>query len=201
MSGILEQLIKGLDSPNLQKTISGAVGDDERGKAASGAALGTILRGLEKKAQTPEGQKSLWDMLKKQQERGNVPTQTPSAGSGVQVHELDPQVTDEILEGIFGKQASQIENRVGKVVTLDSETTKKLMGAILPAVLGGLFGQAEQHPQESPQALPDILANARKEMDHQQPKSGGFLDAILDADHDGDVDLSDLAGIFGKLAK
>ncbi len=137
-------------------------------------------------------------MLKKNVEQGNLPAEAPSQSSGVQVHELDPQVTDEILKGIFGDKAANVENRIGKVVMLDGETTKKIMGAVLPSILGSLFGQAEKSPQESPRALPDILGSARKELEHKQPKSGGFLDAILDRDHDGDVDLGDLAGIFLK---
>jgi hypothetical protein len=35
-------------------------------------------------------------------------------------------------------------------------------------------------------------------MDERQPKSAGIFDAILDQDHDGDVDLEDLAGIFTR---
>ena len=33
-------------------------------------------------------------------------------------------------------------------------------------------------------------------MEQRQPKSSQVFDAILDRDHDGDVDLDDLAGIF-----
>jgi hypothetical protein len=198
MSRLLEQLIKGLNSQDLTKVVPQAKQDRQQAEAASGAAIGAILRGLQEKTSTPEGQTGLWDMLKKNVEQGNLPAEAPGQSSGVQVHELDPRVTDEILKGIFGDKAANIENRIGKVVMLDGETTRKIMGAVLPSILGGLFGQAEQSPKNSPDALPDILGKARKELETKQPKSGGLLDAILDRDHDGDVDLSDLAGIFMK---
>jgi hypothetical protein len=38
-------------------------------------------------------------------------------------------------------------------------------------------------------------------MERQQPKSAGIFDAILDQDHDGDVDLEDLAGFFARKPK
>ena len=68
-------------------------------------------------------------------------------------------------------------------------------------MLGGLFGAAERDPEESPRALPKILNGARREMEQQQPKSSGVFEAILDRDHDGDVDLEDLAGFFSRKPK
>ncbi len=198
MPGLLEQLIVGFKSQNVTKVVPGAEQNSQQAEAVSGAAIGAILRGLHEKVKTTEGQNGLWDLLKKNVEQGNLPAEFPGQSSGVQFHELDPKVTDEILKGIFGDKAANVENRIGKVAMLDGETTKKIIGAVLPSILGGLFGQAEQSPKNSPEALPDILGSARKELEQKQPKSGGLLDAILDRDHDGDVDLSDLAGIFLK---
>jgi hypothetical protein len=84
------------------------------------------------------------------------------------------------------------------VVTLDPETSQKIFAKVLPAVLGGIFGEAERAPEDSPKALPKIVSGARSEMERQQPKSANVFDAILDRDHDGDVDLEDLAGFFSR---
>ena len=43
-----------------------------------------------------------------------------------------------------------------------------------------------------------ILDNARTEMETRQPRSASVFAAILDQDHDGDVDLDDLAGLFTR---
>ncbi len=195
MASLLEALL-GAGNQTVEQVRTTTGNDAKRAEQAYGAAIGTIMRGLEKKAETQEGADSIWDMLRKQVEQGNIPAQAPAANSGVQVRDLDPQVTNDILEKIFGQDAPRVEKSVGKVVTLDSDATKKLMGQVLPALLGGIFGAAEKEPEESPRALPKILGGARTEMEQRQPKSSGILEAILDKDNDGDVDLNDLIGIF-----
>jgi hypothetical protein len=195
MPTLLEALL-GSGNKTVEELRPATGNDAKRAEQAYGAAVGAILRGVEKKAQTQQGAESIWDMLRKQVEAGNVPAEAPAPSSGVQVRDLDPNTTNDILEKIFGKDAPQVEGSIGKVVTLDSDATKKLLGKVLPAVLGAMFGAAEKEPEESPRALPKILGGARTEMEQRQPKSSGVLEAILDKDHDGDVDLNDLIGIF-----
>jgi hypothetical protein len=48
-----------------------------------------------------------------------------------------------------------------------------------------------------PKALPDILGDARAEMEKRQPKSARMFNAIFDLNHDGRVDLNDLVGMLG----
>ncbi len=170
--------------------------DPKRAEQAYNAAAGTILRGLEAKTQTKEGAEGIWELLRKQVEQGNVPADSPLEGGHVQVRDMDPQTANDMLKVIFGKDAPNVEGGFGKVITLDPETSRKIFAKVLPAVLGGIFGAAERAPEESPQALPKILGGARKEMEQRQPKSTGIFEAIFDRDHDGDVDLEDLAGIF-----
>jgi hypothetical protein len=100
------------------------------------------------------------------------------------------------MKVIFGKNAPEVQGGFGKVITLDPETSQKVFAKVLPAVLGGIFGAAERDPQDSPQALPRIVGDTSTQMEQRQPKSAGIFEAILDRDHDGDVDLEDLAGIF-----
>ena len=198
MAGILEQLIKGLGSQNVDSVLPAEKRDTA--SAASGAIMSAIVRGLAEKSKTAEGSGSLWDMLNKHMQQGNLPTNSPGQKSGVEVRDLDPKVTDEILSNIFGPNAGQVQGRIGKVITLDEETTKKLMGKLLPSILGGLLGNAGAGSEAGPQSLPDIFGKAKKELDEQQPKSGSIFDVILDRDHDGKVDLSDLIDIFGGAA-
>ena len=109
---------------------------------------------------------------------------------------MDPKVANDMMKVIFGKDAPEVQGGFGKVITLDQETSRKVFEKVLPAILGGVFGAAEKDPEESPQALPRIVGDAKAEMEQRQPKSAGIFEAILDRDHDGDVDLNDLAGIF-----
>jgi Bacterial protein of unknown function (DUF937) len=200
MPGLLEALF-GEDTETVEQLRTYTGDDRRRAEQAYGAAAGTILRGVEKKSQTKEGAESIWEMLRKQVEKGNVPAEAPSREGGVQVRDMDPKVANDMMKVIFGKDAPEVQGGFGKVITLDPETSRKVFEEVLPAVLGGIFGAAEKDPEESPRALPRILGDARTEMEERQPKSAGVFEAILDRDHDGDVDLEDLAGIFGRKPK
>lgn len=168
--------------------------DAQTASAAYGASLGTVLRSLERKASTPEGADQIWRTIEREAANRRIPTsaeETPQP--------LDPDTTDSILKDILGGKAREVEDRMGKTVRLDGGKMKKVLAVLLPVVLGALKSQASREPSGGgggAQSLPEILGRARKDLDKHQPKSGGILDAILDRDQDGDVDLSDLAGIF-----
>jgi hypothetical protein len=109
---------------------------------------------------------------------------------------MDPKVANDILKDVFGKDAPNVTGGFGKVITLDPETSKKVLGKILPIILSHIFGTVSAAPGGSPQSLPNIINDANAEMEKRQPKAGGVLNAIFDRNHDGRVDLADLAGIF-----
>lgn len=109
---------------------------------------------------------------------------------------MDPTMVNDIFKTIFGDKAPQVEGGFGKVVTLDPETTRQVFAKVLPALLGTIFGATKEAPEPDRDALPNVLGGARREIEQRQPKSAGIFEAILDKDHDGDVDLSDLIGIF-----
>jgi hypothetical protein len=196
MSGLLEALL-GEDTDTIEKVRTNTGIDRKHAEQAYGAAVGTILRGLETKTQTDDGAESVWEMIRREVEKGNVPADAPSSErSGVQVRDMDPQTANDFMKVIFGKDAPKVEGAYGKVITLDPETSRKVFEKVLPAVLGGVFGAAKRHPDDDPYALPQVVSDARREIEERQPKSAGIFDAILDRDGDGDVDLEDLAGIF-----
>lgn len=196
MSGLLEALL-GEDTDTIEDVRSNTGIDRTRAEQAYGAAVGTILRGLETKTQTDAGAESVWDLIRREVEKGTVPADSPQQGGGhVQVRDMDPKTVNDFMKVIFGKNAPEVQGGFGKVITLDPETSQKVFAKVLPAVLGGIFGAAERDPQESSKALPKIVGDTRAQMEERQPKSAGIFEAILDRDHDGDVDLADLAGIL-----
>lgn len=166
--------------------------DERTASAAYGAGLGTVLRSLERKAQTPEGADAIWKTIEREAAHRRIPT-TPES----KPIPLDPETTDSILKDILGGKAEEVEDRMGKTVRIDAGKMKKVLSVLLPVILGAIKSRAAREGGGGgSKSLPDILGRARKDLDKRQPKSGGILDAILDRDHDGDVDLSDLAGIF-----
>lgn len=202
MPGLLEALL-GEDTDTIEDVRTNTGVDRKRAQQAYGAAVGTILRGLETKTQTEEGAESVWELLRREVEKGTVPANAPSAEapagqprSGVQVRDMDQNTINDFMKVIFGKDAPKVEGAYGKVITLDPATSRKVFEKVLPAVLGGVFGAAKQHPDDDVRALPKVVGDTRRQMEQRQPAAADIFATILDRDGDGDVDLEDLAGIF-----
>jgi hypothetical protein len=199
MAGLLEAIF-GHDTQTIEDLRKHTGNDRDRAEKAYGAAAGTILRGVEEKSQTKEGAEGILEMIRKQAEKGNVKTDSPQQGD-VQVRDMDENETNDMMKVIFGDKAPNVQGGLGKVITLDPEASKKVFAKVLPTVLGQIFGATERHPDENPRALPKVVNDARREMEQQQPRSAGIFNAILDVDHDGDVDLNDLVGLIGRKPK
>jgi hypothetical protein len=195
MSGLLDALIANKDQ-TVERVQPLAGNDPQKAEQAFDAAIAAMLRGMEQQAQSKEGAESLWDLIKRQANEGNISSEAPSPKPGVQVRDMDPKTVNDILSSIFGKDAPQVEKGFGKVITLDPETSRQIFSKILPPLLGAIFGTTEKAPQSNVEALPDILGGARKEIENRQPKVANIFQAIFDKDHDGDVDLNDLVGIL-----
>jgi|SoiMetStandDraft_5_1073268.scaffolds.fasta_scaffold252875_1 hypothetical protein len=199
MAGLLDAIF-GHDTQTIDDLRQHTGDDPDRAEQAYGAAAGTILRGVEQKSQTKQGAENILDMIRKQIEKGNVKTDS-DPNSGVQVRDMDENEVNDMMHGIFGDKAPNVQGAFGKVITMDPETSKKVFAKVLPAVLGQIFGATDRHPDDNPRALPKVVSGARQEMERQQPRSAGIFDAILDRDGDGDVDLNDLVGLLGRKPK
>ena len=197
-AGALEQLEKEL----------GVEGQQTR--EAAGAAVGTILEGLRRKAeqqkrpgqQKQHGQQpgaaggGLEDLLEKLGVDKQADAPEPAR--------IDEKTLDDAFGDIFGQQGKQdVERRFGKATKIDSGMVKKIFGAVLPIVLGALAKSRQAAPEQGGGgiSLDDILGKARNDFEKRtQPKGkkpgGGILESILDKDADGDVDLGDIASIF-----
>ncbi|MCO6045280.1 DUF937 domain-containing protein [Aeoliella sp. ICT_H6.2] len=198
MPGLLETLFA--DDTATIEQVRQHTGDPQRAEQAYGAAVGTLLRGLEAKSKTTQGAEGLWDKLSKFARQGHIPQDSP-ARQGVEVRDMEPKAAREMLKTIFGKDAAKVEGGFSKVVKLDPEATQQIFAKVLPVVLGTVFGAAKRADEEDPEALPKVVRDARKEVEQRQPKTAGIFAAIFDQDHDGDVDLTDLAGIFLRKPK
>ena len=82
MPGLFDALLQGQPAA-VESMRPHTGGDRDRAEQAYSAGVGTILRGLALKSQTEEGATSLWDMIRKHVEQGNVPSDAPPPGSGV----------------------------------------------------------------------------------------------------------------------
>ena len=99
MPGLLDSLL-GNDTETIDKLRPHTDGDPQRAEHAYGAAVGTILRGLQDRTETEDGAQSLWDMIRKHVEQGNILAQAPSQVQGgfAKVITLAPATAQRVFE-------------------------------------------------------------------------------------------------------
>lgn len=107
-----------------------------------------------------------------------------------------------ILGHVFGQRQQRVANGVGQVSGLGNQQSSQLMAMLAPIVMT-VLARMMQGKSEGSADLGGMLGAERQQA--QQGAGGGLMNALLDRDGDGDVDVSDLiqsgsmlGGLFGK---
>jgi hypothetical protein len=196
MPSLLES-IAGQLGGDFMKQLGGALGTDERtAGAATAAALPTLLGAISRNASRPEGAAALAGALDRDHDGSVLDDltgllQNPGAAGG-----------DGILGHVLGGRRAAVENGLGQATGLDAAKVGQLLAVLAPVVLGAI-GRRQRQQGLDPSGLAGLLGNERAAIEREQPAAAGILGSLLDADGDGDVDLSDLAkrgaGLLGKF--
>jgi hypothetical protein len=175
-----------------------------QGQAAVAAALPLLLGALGRNAQQPQGASSLFEALGRDHAGVGVGNVIGSAlGGGGQ--------GDSILGHICGRRQDSAAAGLGSATGLGSQRAGALLRLLAPVVMAYLAKQMynRRHandgaatpaeiPAEAPTATPTSLSSMLGREGVNIAQRGGvgskLLSAVLDRDHDGDVDFSDLAG-------
>ncbi len=196
MTNLLEMLSQAM-SGDTTKELSRRLGADETTtKNAMSAALPTLLQALARNASKPEGAESLHRALSKNHDgsvldnlSGFLGQEKPAAGAG-------------ILKHVLGSRQTVVEQSLSRSTGLDQTKTNSMLEMLAPLVMGAL-GQEQKKGGLDTSALSKMLGQQSQQLQKEAPKQMGMLDQLLDADHDGDVDLSDLikhgSSMFGKM--
>lgn len=154
-----------------------AGGDSDVTQKIIAQALPKILSGLETNSQSQEGAESLSAALEKHD------------GSVLQnLGKIDLSDGSKILGHIFSDENSVAEN-IAKTSGSDTDTTKKVMAALAPLVMGAL-GEQKSLGKLDANDLTKILSGVSKD--------SGILTMFLDQDGDGDVDSGDAIKFWMK---
>jgi len=198
MSTLFETISQQLGGSNL-KEIAGKVGANEgQTGAALSAALPMLLGALAKNASKPDGAAALHQALEKDHD-GTILDNLPGYLS-----QADAGPGEGILRHLLGNRRQNVETGLSKSTGMSSESISKLMVTLAPVVLGALGRQQRQRKMNA-SSLTGFLGDERQSIQKQAPQAMGALNSLLDADGDGDVDMSDIAqkgaGMLGKLFK
>jgi hypothetical protein len=181
-------------------------------QSAVAAALPLLLGALGRNAQQPQGASSLFDALGRDHAGVGVSNALGSALAG-------GGEGGSILGHIFGQRQGNAEQGLGAATGLGNERAGALLRLLAPVVMAYLAKQMYNHrhandgaagatsPAEdttaevpgagttaTPTGLSSMLGRENVHIAQQGGIGSKLLNAVLDRDHDGHIDFSDLAG-------
>ena len=182
----------------------------EQAQTAVAAALPLLVGALGRNAQQPQGASSLFEALGQDHAGVDPATALGSAlGGGGQ--------GDSILGHIFGRRQGNAAGGLGAATGLGNERAGALLRLLAPVVMAYLAKKMydRRHANDAvatttnsgarttpfpetgtptPGGLASMLGRENVHIAQQGGIGSKLLSAVLDRDHDGDVDFSDLAG-------
>lgn len=198
MSGILDMIASQMDDQSLRQ-LGGQLGANQDAlSSAIAAALPMLLGGLERNARSASGAESLSNALERDHD-GNVLNDL----SGFFNQRPTPSDT-RAVDHILGPRRQAAEQALSRASGLDLGAVGTLLANLAPVVMGAL-GQQSRSGGFDAGKLAGMLGGETRELSQRQPSAMGSVDQLLDADGDGDVDISDLAqmgsGLLGGLLR
>ncbi len=103
-----------------------------------------------------------------------------------------------ILGHIFGNRQNNVEKGVSQVAGIDPAKAAQLMSMLAPLIMGAL-GKVKRDQGLGADDLGGLLEREEEIVRKRQPDATGLAGVLLDADGDGDVDLSDIVSRGGSL--
>ena len=188
---LADQLFEQLQGAPLQQMSRQIGADPQQTMGAIGAALPLILGALGRNAAQPQGADALLGALRRDHAGIDFGSVLGDMFGGARQDDGSA-----ILGHIFGDREQRAEASLGQATGLGGDRVATLLRALAPIVMSFLAQRfaAGGNAGDLGQAL-DV------EREHVNRQGGGMLDALLDQDGDGQVDLGDLLrmgmGMFG----
>lgn len=196
-SSLTDELASQLQGAPLRQ-ISQQLGiDPSQANAAVGAALPLLMGALGRNASQPQGAEALFGALQKDHAGLDIGSVLGSVlGGGGQ--------GEQILDHVFGNRTPRAQQALGQATGLGGDKANMLLRWLAPIVMAYLAKRMFEQRQtgdtqagatgnaSTPQVLGGILGQEQQRIGQQGGLGGGVLNAVLDKDGDGDVDLSDL---------
>jgi hypothetical protein len=193
MSQSILDMLNGQLGGKAMEMIAGQLGADRsQVEKAVPAALGGLMTGLARNAQSADGAGALLSALSKDHDgsvldnlSGVLSAPEQSAGAGILGH-------------VFGPKQSAVQSALGQSAGLDAGSMGKLLTMLAPLVMGAL-GKKNRQGGLNPSDLGGLLRQEQRSAARQAPDLG-MLGGLLDADGDGDI-KDDVARLGGSLLK
>jgi hypothetical protein len=201
MASMIENIMQKVSGSGAIEQIENKLGTDRKtATLAAGAAAAMLLWALSRNAKNPTGASALNTALERDHD-GSILDDIKGAlgGRGGAKRTMNGQG---ILEHIFGPRRPAVEQSLGRSTGLNSQAMNQLLVMLAPIVMG-MIGKARREQHLAANDLSRVLGEEQEAMRREQPHTTQSLNSVLDADGDGDVDLSDLtkagSGLLNKV--
>lgn len=196
MSSLLEGLMGQLGGDAL-KGLSRQLGTDQKQtQAGVAAALPMLMGALARNAQSNDGAANLGAALERDHDGSILDNVSGFLGQG------DTSPGMGILKHVLGGKQQRVEKGLSQSTGLSGDSAGKMLAMLAPMVLGAL-GKAKKQNKMDTSQLTSMLGRERETFEKKAPRELGVVNALLDSDGDGDVDLGDIlkggGGLLGKL--
>lgn len=178
-AGALHDALQNHAGMNVSDVLNGVLGS---GSSGAGGGLGGLLGGL----------------LGGQQAGGGLGGVIGSVLGGGQSGGAQPGIGGAILGHVFGSKVDAANQGLGQTTGLGTESAGQLMAILAPIVMSVLAHQT--HSQGlSPGGLGSVLGQQAQATQQQGGVAGGLLNAVLDHNGDGKIDLSEMLQAAGGV--
>jgi hypothetical protein len=219
MSGLIDNVMSHLGDNQINAIASQLGTDPAAARAAIEQALPLIVGGMAKNASTPDGAGALHSALSNDHAGTSVsdvlgsllgPGAAPAAGgglggmlgsifgSGAQSGGMGSGIGGAILGHIFGGNANVANQGLGQTTGLGTQGAGQLMAILAPIVMSVLANMSQKQGL-SPGGLGSVLGQQTQQVQQQGGITGGLLNAVLDHNGDGHIDLSEMIQSAGGL--
>ena len=189
---LFEDILSMLGQKGVQEVARSAGTDPKQTEAATGAAVSALLKGLAHNAEEKSAAEQMIEALRRDHSRFD-PRQVE-----VETRRVDPEDATKILRHIFGERQDKVERQLGRATGVGPDGMAKILKTLAPIVMGMLANRGQERKVETGPDLSRWLGQEQRQL-QEKKKDLGFLEMILDRDHDGDVDIGDMAGWMGKI--
>ncbi|MBP6875233.1 MAG: DUF937 domain-containing protein [Candidatus Eisenbacteria bacterium] len=193
MSAVMQLLQQQLSGEAMNQISRRLNADPATTQNAISAALPLLVGALARNSSNPSGAESLHGALERDHD-GSI-----LDGLGAVLGNLDLGQGAAILGHVLGARQDRVQRGLGQTTGLNAGQIGTLLTMLAPIVLGAL-GKMQRQQNLDSGGLGSMLNRERQSIEQRAPREMGLLESLLDADGDGDVDLSDLARKgLGKL--
>lgn len=184
MPSVFDMITSSLDSQSVSR-ISEQLGQDrDTTENAINAALPMLLGAVQKSAQK-DGAAGLARALNTRHDGSVLDNMSAFLANN------DQSDGAGILKHILGSKQGLAEQALGQVSGVDRGQASSLLATLAPVVLGAL-GKTKRDSGLADDALPNVLDGETRSLEEKAPGMMSALGGLLDADGDGDTDMSDI---------